>query len=398
MTEHDIGWRRWYMLGLAVAAQATSSIVVNGMAFLIPSLNRQWGLNLVQAGFLVGMPLAGTMLVLIAWGAVIDRIGERRSLGIGLALTALTMSAAALSSNPVQLGLWLFFAGAATACTNSAGGRIVVGWFPARQRGLAMGIRQMAQPIGVAIASVMLPLLAESGSLQGSLWSVVAISVLVTGLCWIGISNPPRRAKREAPGAENPYRQNNFLFRIHLVSAILVIPQFTLWTFSLVWLLGERQLAPALAGAIIAFAQIAGALGRIAAGVWSDRAGSRVRPLRLIALAAAAGMLLLALSDCLDSPASIALLVIASVITVADNGLAFTSVAEAAGPYWSGRALGAQNTGQFLVAAIVPPAIGALIGVVGYPLAFALIGAAPLLAAPLVPNQAAEKAAVQAAG
>ncbi|MCB8808827.1 hypothetical protein LJD48_28190, partial [Escherichia coli] len=86
------------------------------------------------------------------------------------------------------------------------------------------------------------------------------------------------------------YRQNNFLFRIHLVSAILVIPQFTLWTFSLVWLLGERQLAPALAGAIIAFAQIAGALGRIAAGIWSDRAGSRVRPLRLIALAAAAGM------------------------------------------------------------------------------------------------------------
>ncbi|MCB8808828.1 hypothetical protein LJD48_28195, partial [Escherichia coli] len=70
-----------------------------------------------------------------------------------------------------------------------------------------------------------------------------------------------------------------------------------------------------------------------------------------------------ALTDWLDSPASIALLVIASVITVADNGLAFTSVAEAAGPYWSGRALGAQNTGQFLVAAIVPPAIGALIGV-----------------------------------
>lgn len=100
MTELDIGWRRWIMLALAVAAQSTSSIVVNGMAFLIPSLNRQWGLDLVQAGFLVAMPLTGTMLVLIAWGAIIDRLGERLSLGIGLTLTVLAMSAAALSSSP----------------------------------------------------------------------------------------------------------------------------------------------------------------------------------------------------------------------------------------------------------------------------------------------------------
>ncbi|POC79515.1 MFS transporter, partial [Vibrio vulnificus] len=103
-----------------------------------------------------------------------------------------------------------------------------------KQRGLAMGIRQMAQPLGVGIASVLLPVLAAQSSLQGSLWSVVAISAVVATLCWIGISNPPRRARREDPGAEKPYRGNNFLLRIHAVSAILVIPQFTVWTFSLV--------------------------------------------------------------------------------------------------------------------------------------------------------------------
>lgn len=255
----------------------------------------------------------------------------------------------------------------------------------------------MAQPLGVGIASLMLPGLAAKDSLQSSLWSVVGISAVVAVLCWVGISNPPRRAKRLDPGAENPYRHSAFLLRVHLVSAILVIPQFTLWTFSLVWLVGEQRLPPAAAGLIIAGTQLAGALGRIAAGMWSDRLGSRVRPLRLIAFAAATGMFLLALADWLGSPASIVILVIASVITVADNGLAFTSVAEAAGPYWSGRALGTQNTGQFLVSAIVPPAVGALIGIAGFPLTFALIGAAPLLATPLVPSAEAEADAVRAA-
>jgi MFS family permease len=83
--------------------------------------------------------------------------------------------------------------------------------------------------------------------------------------------------------------------------------------------------------------------------------------------------------------------VIATTISVADNGLAFTSVAEVAGPFWSGRALGAQNTGQFIAASAVGPAIGALIGVAGYPLAFAVSAASAAIAVPFVPSRAAER-------
>ena len=83
--------------------------------------------------------------------------------------------------------------------------------------------------------------------------------------------------------------------------------------------------------------------------------------------------------------------VLASCIAVADNGLAFTSVAELAGPHWSGRALGAQNTGQFLAAAFVGPVIGALIAAVGYQWAFLLIALAPAAALPVVPRPAVER-------
>jgi MFS family permease len=136
---------------------------------------------------------------------------------------------------------------------------------------------------------------------------------------------------------------------------------------------------------MVTAAQILGAGGRIAAGRWSDMVGSRLRPIRTIALAAAAAMGLLALTDWLNSPVSVAVMVIASVITVSDNGLAFTAIAEIAGPFWSGRALGTQNTSQLLTAGVAPPLFGGLIGVVGYPVAFAVCALFPVVAMPLVP-------------
>ena len=96
-------------------------------------------------------------------------------------------------------------------------------------------------------------------------------------------------------------------------------------------------------------------------------------------------MVLLAFTDAIGSPWSIAVLIVASVVTVSDNGLAFTAIAEAAGPFWSGRALGAQNTSQLLATGLTPPLFGALIGGAGYPLAFAVCALFPVLAIPLVP-------------
>lgn len=77
-------------------------------------------------------------------------------------------------------------------------------------------------------------------------------------------------------------------------------------------------------------------------------------------------------------------------ITVADNGLAFTAVAEIAGPYWSGRGLGIQNTGQNLASAAVAPIFGALITAAGFPATYlvaAIVAAAAVPVVPIVRNR-----------
>ncbi|WP_354437992.1 MFS transporter [Marmoricola sp. OAE513] len=380
----------WLMLALSTLGQSASSAAVNGPAFLIPALH-DGGLSLGEAGWIAAAPIAGSMLTLVLWGAVVDAIGERFVLVSSLSLTAASLgAAAALHDSTVLLGLLLLVAGAAAAGTSSASGRVVVGWFPPRRRGTAMGVRQMAQPVGVGLAAVAVPVVAAQSGVGAALVLPTAFAAATALACALWVLDPPRPQRPTDVAASNPYRGSSYLNRIHAVSMLLVIPQFTVWSFMLVWLQVGREWSPGAAGGLVAVAQVLGAVGRIAAGNLSDRVGSRTRPLRWVAVAAGLTMVSVGVTIRADWAVAVPLIVLASMITVADNGLAFTAVAERAGPFWSGRALGLQNTGQYLTAAAVPPVIGLLIPLWGYGLAFGLTGLFPLLAAPLVPRDETE--------
>jgi MFS family permease len=371
------------MLGASTGAQAATAVMVHGPAFLIPALHAD-GLSLAEAGLVAAAPTVGVMLTLVGWGWVADRYGERRALAWGLAATTACGAAAAAVRTLPALVVALVLAGAAAASTNAASGRVVVGWFPPQRRGLAMGIRQMAQPAGVALAAASIAVLAERHGVPAALWVPTAACALALVVVLAVVLDPPRPASPPG-GAASPYRQDRFLARVHGVSMLLVVPQFLVWTFALAWLVQDRGWSAAAAGACVAVAQVAGALGRIGAGHLSDVVASRMRPLRWVAVAAAAVMALLGFAAGRGWGVAVALMVVATVLTVADNGLAFTAVAERAGPHWSGRALGIQNTAQFLTASAVPPVAGLAVAHVGYAAAFALGALFPVLAAPLVP-------------
>ncbi|MCS5736342.1 MFS transporter [Herbiconiux daphne] len=404
--------RAWTVLALGLGAQISGTVFVSAPAFLIPLLHSERGLTLAEAGLLASTPTIGMVLTLIAWGALADRIGEKWVIAGGLALTALAAVGAIQAQGYVALGLFFFLGGAASASANAASGRVVVGWFPKDRRGLAMGVRQMAQPLGVTIAALLVPGIAASAGVGAAIAVPFVLTAVFAVACAIGVVNPPRAsvaspasegppaagspaagspAAGQSARAANPYRANGFLWRIHAVSVLLVVPQFTLSTFGLVWLITEVGLDALSAGILVGVSQFVGAIGRIAVGVLSDRVGSRVRPLAWVAVAASVAMLVLAALDAAHWGAAAVVFVIATTISVADNGLAFTSVAEVAGSAWAGRALGAQNTAQFLAASVVGPGVGALIGLVGFPLAFGLVALFPAAAVPLIPRVSAEQ-------
>ncbi len=379
---------RWSITLISVGVTSSSFLFINGIAFLIPSLEDARGIPLTQAGLLASMPSWGMVVTLVFWGYLTDRLGERIVMTVGSALTAAAAYAAASVHSLVAMGAFLFLGGMAAASSNSAGGRLVSGWFPPHQRGLAMGIRQTAQPLGIALGALVIPELAERGAHAGLMFPAV-VSTLAAVASVVGVVDPLRKSRKAATTEElaSPYRGSSVLWRIHAASALLMMPQTVTVTFMLVWLINHHGWAIAAAGGLVTISQLLGAAGRIAVGRWSDRIGSRMRPVRTIAIAATLTLFLLGLTDNLGSRYDVLLMVTISVIAVLDNGLEATAITEFAGPYWSGRALGTQNTTQRLMAAAGPPLFGALITASAYPPAWFLCGLFPLAAVPLVPTR-----------
>jgi MFS family permease len=385
--EGQLGARtRWSIMLISLIVTSTSFLFINGVAFLIPALEAERKTPLTQASLLASMPSWGMVVTLIGWGYVLDRVGERIVLTAGSALTAVAAYAAASAHSLIWVGVFLFLGGMAAAGCNSAGGRLVSGWFPPHQRGLAMGIRQTAQPLGIALGALVIPELAERSPHAGLLFPAVACTGAAL-LSVIGVVDSPRKPLETATDEElaSPYRRSWVLWRIHAASALMMMPQTVTVTFMLVWLIRNDGWSIASAGAAMTISQLLGALGRILVGRLSDRIGSRMRPVAVIAAAAALTLFVLAYADHRGSHYEVVLMVIVSVLAVLDNGLEATAITEFAGPFWSGRALGIQNTTQRLMAAAGPPLFGALISAARYPTAWALCGLFPLLAIPLVP-------------
>jgi sugar phosphate permease len=386
--------RRWVVLAAGMTAMTAGCTFQYGLAYLIPALQRD-GISLAQAAILVACPTAGLLLTLIAWGAAADRWGERVVLGTGLALAGLLLLASTAAHGTGALGACLVLAGAAGASVYAASGRLILGWFGAHERGLAMGIRQSAQPLGVGIAALALPTLGERGR-SAALVFLGGFCLAGAALVAVAVRDPARPARRRQARTRSPYR-TPVLWRIHSASALLVVPQFAVATFALVYLVDQHGWPAPAAGRLLAAAQVCGGAARLGAGYWSDRAGSRMRPMRALAIATALAALALAAGAATRSPTAVAALLIAAVVSVSTNGLAFTAVAEFAGSSWAGRALGIQNTGQNAFAAATPPVLAVAIGSAGYGMAFAAVSLFPLIAAAFIPVSAEGAAPVPGA-
>ena len=269
------------------------------------------------------------------------------------------------------------------ASVNAASGRVVLGWFAASERGFAMGVRPPSPPLGVDLAALVMPALARH-DLREAFVFPATLCVIAAILALVLVIDPPRHGADFAEGPGSPYRTPR-LWRLHAASTFLVVPQFAVSAFVLEYLVNQRHWSLLPAGRLVFAMQVAGAAGRIGVGIWSDRVGSRLRPMRQIAMASALTMAAVAIGDATDSWLVVVAFAAGAVVSVTDNGLGFTAVAEIAGPAWAGRALGAQNTAQNVAAMLTPPLLGVAIEGSSYAWAFAITALFPVVAVGLTP-------------
>ena len=260
-------------------------------------------------------------------------------------------------------------AGMLGSCANAASGRAVMAWFGAHQRGTALGIRQMATPLGGAAGAAALPFLALRFGVSAALWALAAACLVAALACASALR---RRTPPRAAGGATPLRDLR-LWRLALGGSLIVAGQLSLITYLVLFLNQHRGVALAAAALVLTVCQLGGAAARVLAGAWSDRVGERIGPMRL--LAAAGGVLLAVTALLVEAPLAllVPVLLLTTVTCMSTNGLAFTATGELAGAERAGVAMGFQNTWLFISGALAPIAFGALVSALGWSAGFGLM-------------------------
>ena len=350
--------------------------MIIALPVLAPGLRDAHSLSLLQVGVVLDSLWIGTLLTLLLWGVLADRFGERLVLAAGLTACGAALVGAGYAGGFVSLILLIGLAGAAGASVNAASGRAVMQWFPAAERGFALGVRQTAIPLGGLISALVLPTL----SLRSSF-------VFLACLCVLGALFGAAAIREAAGFAEDDVLEprglgatlrDHRLWLLCVGSSFYLVAQLAITGFLVLFLHDERGLSDAEAAGVLAGVQVVAVVLRIGGGRWSDRLGSRLRPLRIVGLASA--VTLAVATALLSAPLAvlIAAFVLAGGWSMAWNGLSFTAAAEIAGRSRSGAALGMQQSALAAAGAIVPPAFAAVVAASSWRVGFAVAALFPL--------------------
>ena len=370
---------RWAVLAAGTAAQASLSAVLIGLPVLAPALRDEFGLSISQVGLAMSSLWIGPILTLLPWGLLADRLGERIVLSTGLAVCGVLAAAAGFASDFTTLVALLFLSGAAGASVNAASGRAVMQWFPPEERGFALGIRQTAIPVGGGLAAVILPFADRHGGLEAAFGYLGGMCLAGAFVAALVIREPPAR-DAELEGGTVPWTlRDGRIWTLSVGSALYLSAQVALMSFAVLFLHDEHGMSEASAAGVLALLQVGAVITRIGAGRLSDRLGNRLRPLRWVGLASAAGLLVMALVAEDGLPFIIVVVVVAGAISMAWNGLSLTAAAELAGRARSGAAIGFQQTTLSVIGVLMPVTFAALVEATSWRIAFALSALGPLV-------------------
>jgi MFS family permease len=379
------------VLVAAAVTQIAFSALQTGLPALGPALRIAYDLSLPALGVVLGATTLGTVGTVYAWGVLADRVGERRVLLGGLLGAAASLGWAAAAGSPAELTAALFLAGATGGCTTAASARAVMAWFGPEERGFALSARHTGVPLGAASAALALPAIAAAAGVSGAFVLLAVMAAVGAAAAGAFIRDPPHAAggasgddegdgaTTPAGAAASPWRDRR-LWRLALGCALLIAPQYALGAFFPVFLHDRLHWSQAAAGAALAVALGLSAVGRLAAGRWSDRRGHRVVPLRGLALSGAGAAALAAVLAGGPSVVIVPVFLVALVLLWSWNGVAFAAAGELSAAGRAGAALGLLMTVLFATGAVAPAAFGALVEFGSWPTGLGAVALAALAA------------------
>ena len=212
-------------LAMLVVAGAVNYIDRATLAVANPLIREELGLSISQMGYLLSAFLWSYAFSQLPTGAMVDKLGPRRLLTIGLSLWSLAQLLGGLVQSFNQFFVARLLLGVGEAPQFPTGARVVRDWFNPRDRGLATGIFNCASTLGTAIALPLLTFLMLTFGWRAT-FVIMGVAGLLVAVVWFALYRDPGsvaqtaeetayRTEGDPPGqrTEVTFREWKLLFR-----------------------------------------------------------------------------------------------------------------------------------------------------------------------------------------
>jgi sugar phosphate permease len=190
-------------LAMLVVAGAVNYIDRATLAVANPLIRQDLGLSIADMGYLLSAFLWAYAFAQLPTGAMVDRLGPRILLTLGLSLWSFAQLLGGLVQNFGQFFSARVLLGIGEAPQFPTGARVVRDWFNQRDRGLATGIFNCASSLGTAIAVPLLTFLMLTFGWRVMFMTMGIAGLLVAAVWFLVYRNPGEVALTTQ---ENTYR------------------------------------------------------------------------------------------------------------------------------------------------------------------------------------------------
>ena len=267
--------------------------VLNGA--MAPFISESFQLTPAQKGLMLSIPIFAGALMRFPLGVLAQYIGRKNATLVEMGLIAVAMLFGFVFVDSfdslLAMGVLLGIAGASFGVALSLGS----GWFPARHKGLAMGIVG-AGNVGTAVSVLVAPPLAQWLGWQ-AVYGVAAVSILLPMAVMIAYAKEPPDVNRHATLRDHVaclWEKDGWAFS--LIYGVTFGGFIGLTTFLPTYYHDQFGVSKVQAGQLTMLAAFMAAAVRVAGGWISDRWGG-VNTLTWVLVAVAGSLLLLSLAS-----------------------------------------------------------------------------------------------------
>src|ERR1700722_18403719 len=348
------------------------------------SIRADLGLSATKIGALLSAFSLAYGIAQLPIGLMLDRIGPRVILAVGMFVWSLAQMATGLVSSFGGFMTTRISLGAGEAPLMPCGVKVMNDWFSARDRGLPTGLMTASNTLGVTLSPPILTVIMLSFG-GGAMFVSVGLFGVLLSLAWYPlyrdrdeVTLTPAEADSmglavERTRIEMSLRQWRRLFRLRTVWGMMLGfggVNYTTWLY-LSWLPGylqaERHLTIARTGWVAIIPSLFGTVGSIVSGVVSNRLIRRgIAPIAACKILIVSGMFCSALSTLgvayTATATGAVICVTMAIFFIYFGGNAGWGLAQAMSPVHMVASVSAiQNFGSFVCASLAPIITGWLL-------------------------------------